>query len=120
MKVKITRPDGTVIEAEGTPEECGKLIGGTTPPITSPSLYPFWLQPIYPWYPSYPITYPVYPSYGDVLINPVITTPTWTTLGTTGVVLGDPPSEWATGTFSIVPASGLLTFTYSEPGSASY
>lgn len=27
MKIKITKPDGSVIEAEGTPKECHRLAG---------------------------------------------------------------------------------------------
>jgi len=75
MKIKVTRSDGTVIEAEGTVEECERLIGV---PIQNPV---YWLQPIrlVP-VPSYPVyQYPVYPSYGDPILNPPWITPTWTT-----------------------------------------
>jgi hypothetical protein len=82
MKLKITRPDGTVIEAEGTVEECERLIGA---PIQNPV---YWLQPIrltpvpVPVYPVYPV-YPSYPYYGpyigDVIPDPPWMTTTWTT-----------------------------------------
>lgn len=67
MKATITRPDGTRIEAEGTPEEITKLAGGWTDapkavfiqqPCARPHLdfipapvYPWGVQPMWPGYP---------------------------------------------------------------------
>ena len=49
MRIKITKPDGTVIEAEGTAEECAKLMGeAPTPyfvPYIAPTYVPWWQPP---------------------------------------------------------------------------
>ncbi len=63
MKAKITKPDGTIIEAEGTPEEIQKLIAGPGVQFV-----------------PYPVT-PDYPRLGWPWI-------TYTT-GTSGYVVGD-------------------------------
>lgn len=81
MKIKITRSDGTTIEAEGTPEECGALLGssGLAPVQTQPVVYP-WVMPItVPVYPVYPPNpwYPSYPWY----VEPAPSTP-WYTITT--------------------------------------
>lgn len=47
MKIKVTRPDGTVIEAEGTAEECARLLP-TNPPAFVPTI---WVYP-----PAYTVT----------------------------------------------------------------
>lgn len=50
MKIKITRPDGTVIEAEGTADECERIAGGAPPlrvadqPVYIPT--PLWVDPL--------------------------------------------------------------------------
>jgi hypothetical protein len=62
MKIKITRSDGTIIEAEGTVEECGRLAGAFPPPAIQ-FQYPFifrWVEPQVPVYPP-PFTSPIYP-----------------------------------------------------------
>jgi hypothetical protein len=60
MKVKITRPDGTVIEAEGTSEELAPLV---TPP---PPAEPIQVQPvIIPFYPEPVRPSPPWPYAGD-------------------------------------------------------
>jgi len=93
MKLKITRPDGTIVEAEGTVEECERLAAATHPVQFQ---YPIYLQfpyiqpvplPVYPTYPSYPSPYYV----GD----PIGVTPTW------GVIQG-------------ATVDGI-SFTYTEP-----
>ncbi len=56
MKAKIIRTDGTVIEAEGTPEEIAKLVPAQ--PVDLSKLFPTtpfvpWLE-VKPYQPSYP------------------------------------------------------------------
>ena len=72
MKLKITRPDGTIVEAEGTVEECERLAAATHPVQFQ---YPIYLQfpyiqpvplPVYPMYPSYPYTVGVTPTWGVI------------------------------------------------------
>lgn len=65
MKVRITKPDGTIIEAEGTPEECAALIGdrdatpqNVQPPVFIPMPYPVSPAPppapyVQPWEPTW-------------------------------------------------------------------
>ena len=56
MKVKITKPDGTVVEAEGTAEECERLVGAPqvnresapVPQFFPIKTYPVPMQPVYP------------------------------------------------------------------------
>ena len=55
MKIRITRPDGTVIEAEGTPEECARMvpvpaIQFVPVPQYIPTIWPAYPQPINPTY----------------------------------------------------------------------
>lgn len=60
MKVKITRPDGTVVEIEGTSEECAPWLGTVPPAQLLPVYVPYtpivtqpltWPEPYYPtWY----------------------------------------------------------------------
>jgi hypothetical protein len=40
MKIKITRANGNVVEAEGTADECRVLLGDTPPPIQFVPVYP--------------------------------------------------------------------------------
>lgn len=61
MKIKITRPDGTVIEAEGTADECERIAGGAPPlrvadqPVYIPVTLPTVPHPYdWPWYPGAP------------------------------------------------------------------
>lgn len=92
MKLKITRPDGTVLEAEGTVEECERLAGAPHP-VQYPIYIHFPYQPVtVPVYPTYPVQPYPYPYYvGD----PIGVTPTW------GVLQG-------------ATVDGV-TFTYTEP-----
>lgn len=54
MKAKITKPDGTVVELEGTPEEIARVTGA--PPVqlvpyyvpSPPTIAPF-MPPGHPW-----------------------------------------------------------------------
>lgn len=46
MRIKITRPDGTVIEAEGTAEECERI---AAPPVPVVSPTPFDTRPVVPF-----------------------------------------------------------------------
>lgn len=50
MRIKITRPDGTVIEAEGTAEECERLtaepLRGRDLPL--PVVVPIQTAPVFP------------------------------------------------------------------------
>lgn len=61
MKATIKRPDGTIIKAEGSPEEIASLAGGTTnaPHVCAPSgpaIYPF--VPVQPFvWPTQPLPY---------------------------------------------------------------
>jgi hypothetical protein len=58
VKIRVTRPDGTVIEAEGTPAECREFCGDTSrpayapvypvAPLTWPESPPQWEGPV--WY----------------------------------------------------------------------
>lgn len=75
MKLKITRPDGTIIEAEGTVEECERLLGA---PIPVPYTLTLLKTVPVPVYPVYPVTYPVYPTGPTYPINPEPWI-TWTT-----------------------------------------
>lgn len=61
MKVKITKPDGTVIEAEGTAEECERIVGAPQPamppfPADMLKVYPGtphpWESWPWPWQPG--------------------------------------------------------------------
>jgi hypothetical protein len=87
MKLKITRPDGTLIEAEGTVEECERLMGAPLPikyvftpiQITVP-VYPQPI-PITPQYPMYPIN-PVYPWNPEPWY-----VPTWTVTSSADITL---------------------------------
>lgn len=77
MKLKITRPDGTIIEAEGTVEECERLLGA---PVPVPYTFTFLKTVPVPVYPIYP--YPINPepwitwttstgtSSCDIVLNP--------------------------------------------------
>lgn len=58
MKVKITRPDGTTIEAEGTAEEIERIAGKPAPQLVPFISYPpiYYTQPPAPAYP--PVFYP--------------------------------------------------------------
>lgn len=62
MKIKITRPDGTVIEAEGTAEECARMLAAPpvyfvpTPTWIAPQPGPFWYEPPQFSYTSLPNT----------------------------------------------------------------
>lgn len=60
MKIKITKPDGSIVEAEGTPAECAELLGFAPPRVTYiPTVYPvpsyphpqyegpWWTQPVW-------------------------------------------------------------------------
>lgn len=47
MKIKITKPDGTVVEAEGTAEECARLLAA--PPVFVPYFSPVYPTPLAPW-----------------------------------------------------------------------
>lgn len=52
MKIKITKLDGTVIEAEGTPEECRALVGDRDVKPANVQFVPFYVPtvpPTYPW-----------------------------------------------------------------------
>lgn len=53
MKIKITRSDGTVIEAEGTPEECARLMPyPAIQYVPVPTYIPtIRMKPPYPGYP---------------------------------------------------------------------
>jgi hypothetical protein len=44
MRIKITKPDGTTIEAEGTAEECERIAAPSTP-VVSPT--PFDSGPVF-------------------------------------------------------------------------
>ena len=68
MKLKITKPDGTVIEAEGTAEECERLVHRDalqvaplpfiTPIVTEPLTWPPTIAPDYgPWWGVEPPSY---------------------------------------------------------------
>jgi hypothetical protein len=48
MKIKITKPDGTVVECEGTAEECAKLAGMSLAPTFVPYFSPV-TYPTTPW-----------------------------------------------------------------------
>lgn len=70
MKLKLTKADGTVIEAEGTAEELEKIVRACEPKFQlSPDtfrLLPYWIVPNQPQYPSYtPDCYPSGPAYVD-------------------------------------------------------
>lgn len=83
MKVRITKPDGTVVECEGTAEECARLMGPA--PVFVPYIaptYPWWTE--IPWWQS--PTYTVV-GYTDapgtaatqaVIGDPPVTTFSWT------------------------------------------
>lgn len=68
MKVRITKPDGTVIEAEGTAEECA-LLAGLSPPVAI-TLTPAYVSPVFVPYPVYPAPCP------PPFVGPWV--PTWT------------------------------------------
>jgi len=95
MKIKITRPDGVVIEAEGTAEECVLLLASPAEPVP-PTTYKIVLPYIpfeppalpyipfqYPtpgFYPATPGFYPAtpYPYYfGDPPYNPPYNPTQW-------------------------------------------
>jgi len=68
MKLKLTRPDGSVAEVEGTPEECAAFVKSVSP-IPEPKVEevktapaePFvWIDPNIRFVPV-PMPYPVYP-----------------------------------------------------------
>lgn len=69
MKIKVTRPDGTIIEAEGTVEECERLVSGPPAKSSSEELLEFLkqikpeTQPDLPFVPYVPVPYypPVMP-----------------------------------------------------------
>jgi hypothetical protein len=72
MHVRITKPDGTVIDVDGTPQECAALLDTitVTPAQTTPVLTPF-IVPLPYVYPTSPLPYPYY---------------TWGNTGTVGVI----------------------------------
>lgn len=59
MKIKLTRPDGTIVEAEGTADECARLIGQPVQPAIPWAPAPLNpLQPnYYPYQPPYPLDF---------------------------------------------------------------
>lgn len=59
MKLRITRPDGTVIEAEGTAEECASLLGHRNMKPDSVQVAPTFVPvPMYPPVVSPPFVHP--------------------------------------------------------------
>lgn len=53
MKIKITRPDGSIVEAEGTAEECSALLGQSAAPAPAPVVVPYHVplpEPFVPWW----------------------------------------------------------------------
>lgn len=58
MKLKITRPDGTILDIEGTDEECMKVMQAQGPVHVCPAYThtcPIYVYPsVYPTYPNYP------------------------------------------------------------------
>lgn len=141
MKIKITRPDGSIAEAEGTPEECAALLGAVSPPKADPiseelrkfladlasrsAPAPIWVSPyVYPWW-WYSVPQIVQPTY----IPP--TYPTW--IGTTltidpnvpcttgtGIFVGDPSSTIGSTSLLLSPTSDpALSFTFNDQGSFS-
>jgi len=70
MHVRVTKPDGTVIDVEGTPQECAALLDNLTKtvyPVVVPVPY------VYPQYPQYPLN-PTYPYYYSPTVTDVIIT----------------------------------------------
>ena len=65
MKLKMTRPDGTVIEADGTVEELRQLI-----PVEATKIIEYvpYVVPQYPMYPQTPV-YPTYPIWGGATLD---------------------------------------------------
>lgn len=52
MKIKITRPDGSIVEAEGTAEECAALLGQSAAP--APVVVPYYVPSLPdPWPPGW-------------------------------------------------------------------
>ncbi len=70
MKIKITRPDGTIIEAEGSVDELLRLVPPPLFTITAPPLQyqplPWRFTPSQPWFEFVPTVSPGYEPY----INP--------------------------------------------------
>lgn len=64
MKIKITRADGTVIEAEGTAEECERLLAAERS-AQMPAFIPYIMPTLTPVAPYSP---PFYYRYADATI----------------------------------------------------
>jgi hypothetical protein len=101
MKLKITRPDGTIIEAEGTVEECEKLMGA--PPPVQYHFYPSYPYPVYPWYPPTPYLVEPYMIPPGITISPYMIPPGITISPYTihpGITIGDPPQQFCPGVWA--------------------
>lgn len=96
MKATIKRPDGTIIKAEGSPEEIARLAGGTTnaPHVCAPCLRSHFEG----WLPSGPAIYPLVP------VQPFV----WPTQPLP--YIGDGPFPWGTTCMgvSIKAADGFI------------
>ena len=75
MKIKITRADGTIVEAEGTAEECERLASGApaAAPVPWPSVQPWETAPSWPYrftpYQPYTIQPYVWPYYTTICLD---------------------------------------------------
>lgn len=117
MKIKITKADGTVIEAEGTAEECQKLMEQA--PKLSPALeledirkmfaeelskprVSWWFNTPYPWWiqPYYTQPQPSFLPY-DVIVS---------TNGTSGFIMAD-GAPATTGTITGYPEGTQSSWT---------
>lgn len=109
MKIKLTRPDGTVIEAEGTVEECQEFALALSPAPapravtvkSAPVQLPLPMQqPFVPWGPSPWDVYPYTP------VNPPIMP--WQTVPYTPEITWWMPSSITTDRITLTPTSEFL------------
>lgn len=120
MKIKITKADGTVIEAEGTAEECQQLVEPSAPKLPSfielediRKLFAeefnkprsvWWFNPPYPYY--------VYP-YVQPSTLPYWRQPTyWPSVsGTSGFYLTEENPSFSSGTVTQYPTESQFSWT---------